>query len=172
MAKLAGFLARHQQERLLGGPVRVVALAAFDQHVRLVAVGLEKALLFMTIKAAAFEAKSPASAQTMALSAVHGKRWMLAKGLEACGRVPPYEEPDFLPASFGGEGQGVGAGCRLRLCVKHFRERLICRHRFPVYFQLSTPGDNAKLDAVRQCSSVGRPQDLPLFLRGRGRKHE
>ena len=88
MTDLTGGLLGVQEKPLHGRTVSVVAHSALLESRCVMGVKLYKPGLLMAIEAAAFEMKSSALVEFMALGALHaGDRGMLTEGCEPGGRI-------------------------------------------------------------------------------------
>ena len=98
----------------------VVAHAALLEPGRVVSMDLRKIIRFMAIETAAFEDKTAAPVQTVALGALHTwNRRMLVKRLKARGRIRTNKKMHFLFAALPLQHQRMQAGRRLQRGVKH-----------------------------------------------------
>lgn len=81
---------------------------------------LRKIIRFMAIEAAAFEDKTAAPVQAVALGALHTRnRRMLVKRLKGCRRIRANKKMRFLLAALPLQNQRVQARRRLQCGVKH-----------------------------------------------------
>ena len=79
----------------------VVTHPAALEHARIVRVDFDEIVALVTIETAAFESKTSAPAQSVALRALHiGNRRMPVKGLKTLRRIRAHEKLNFLPAAF------------------------------------------------------------------------
>ena len=88
----------------------VVAHAALLEHGGLVSMDLRKIITLMAVETAAFENKTAAPVQTVALGALHARdRRMLVKGLKRGWRIRTDKEMYFLLAAVPQQNQRVQA---------------------------------------------------------------
>ena len=108
MTDLAGSFFRVQKVSLHGRSMRVVADPALLEHRRLVSVYLRKTIPLMAIETSAFEDKTAAPVQAVALGALHARnRRMLVKRLKSGWRIRTNKEMHFLFAALPHQNQRV-----------------------------------------------------------------
>ena len=110
---------------------------------------LGKIITLMAIETAAFEDKTAAPVQTVALGTLHARnRRMLVKRLKRRRRIRTDKEMHFLLAAFPQQNQRVQARGRFQCGVKHIWKGL-----------LGLDHDTVQLEFSRRCS--GNQIDLP-----------
>src|ERR1700676_2674775 len=104
----------------------VVTHAALFEPDRIVSMYLGKIITLMTIETAAFEDKTSAPVQTVALGTLHTRdRRMLVKGLKRGWRIRTHKEMHFLLAAVPQQNQRVQPWGRFQCGVKHVRKGLL-----------------------------------------------
>src|SRR5579872_4588023 len=104
----------------------VVAQAASLEHRGLMSVDSGKITLLMAIEAAAFEDKTAAPVQAVALSTLHtGNGRMLMKWLKVRGRIRAHKEMHFLLATVPHQCQRVQSEARLHRRMQDIRKGLL-----------------------------------------------
>ena len=108
MTDLAGCFFRVEKVSLHSRSMRIVAHTALFEDGGLVSMDLRKIITLMAVETAAFENKTTATVQTVALGALHTRdRRMLVKGLKRGWRIRTNKEMHFLFAAVPQQNQRV-----------------------------------------------------------------
>src|SRR5215813_13846152 len=138
MTEFAGYFLFIKHVSFDGGSVSVVAHAASLQNSRIVRVAPRETIALMAIETTAFEHESSATAQSMALRALHAGNWrMLPKWLKARRRIRAHKKANLLLTAFPNQHKRVRSVRWLHRRVQDIRKGLFARDRCPVQLELS-----------------------------------